>query len=147
MGADAAAGFIRITGEQGCHTPTALQNLTGAQLASYLQIRNLGSAAERSAGVRAVRLFHREPGAVLGRRLRPPHPCDKEKPLPAQMHKVLRGLLQGRSEKQIARDLGISPFTVNRHVQRLYRRFGVHSRGELVFRCRNMLYSLFGSSE
>ena len=38
--------------------------------------------------------------------------------------------------------MGLSTHTVNRHVQRLYRRFGVHSRGELLFRCRSLLPQL-----
>jgi DNA-binding CsgD family transcriptional regulator len=57
--------------------------------------------------------------------------------LPPQLAPVLARLLEGESEKQVADRLGISPHTVNRHVQRLYRRFGVHSRGELMSRCRN----------
>ena len=44
---------------------------------------------------------------------------------------VLRLLLQGRSEKEAARAPGISPHTLHVYVKALYRRFGVHSRGEL----------------
>ena len=54
-------------------------------------------------------------------------------PLPARLRDVLAGLVRGEAEKQIARRLGLSPNTVNRHVQRLYRRFEVRSRGELMF--------------
>jgi DNA-binding NarL/FixJ family response regulator len=54
-------------------------------------------------------------------------------PLPARLRDVLAGLVRGEAEKQIARRLGLSPNTVNRHVQRLYRRFDVRSRGELMF--------------
>ena len=59
--------------------------------------------------------------------------------LPGQLRQVLVCLLQGDAEKEIAYRLGISRHTVNRHVQRLYRRLGVHSRGELTFRCRDIL--------
>jgi DNA-binding NarL/FixJ family response regulator len=56
--------------------------------------------------------------------------------LPPRLEQVLHCLLTGDSEKQVAGRLKISANTVNRHVQRLYRRFGVHSRAELMFQCR-----------
>ena len=45
---------------------------------------------------------------------------------------VLRLLLQGHSEKEVARDLGVSTHTVHTHVKRLYTEFDVSSRGELL---------------
>ena len=45
---------------------------------------------------------------------------------------VLHLLLRGMSEKQVARDLGVSTHTVHTHVKRLYTEFGVNSRGELL---------------
>lgn len=48
------------------------------------------------------------------------------------MTQVLEGLLSGKMEKQIAVDLDLSPHAVNRHVQRLYRHFGVNSRAKLI---------------
>ncbi len=41
---------------------------------------------------------------------------------------ILAGLIRGRSNKEIARDLGISPSTVGTHVERIYRKLGVSSR-------------------
>ncbi len=41
---------------------------------------------------------------------------------------VLRALARGRSNKEIAVDLGLSPKTVERHVTRLYARIGARSR-------------------
>lgn len=88
---------------------------------------------------RLVRLCHEELIPLLGRQLTLPGAPDDESALPFQLQHVLRYLLCGDSEKQIAARMGLSPHTVNRHVQRLYRRFDVHSRGELMFRCWDML--------
>jgi len=41
-------------------------------------------------------------------------------------------LLSGRSEKQIARALGLAVYTTNFYVARIYRKFHVHSRVELM---------------
>ena len=68
---------------------------------------------------------------ALGTRLQMEAPVVE--PLPARLRDVLEGLVRGEAEKQIARRLGLSPNTVNRHVQRLYRRLEVRSRGELMF--------------
>ncbi len=45
---------------------------------------------------------------------------------------VLVLLLRGHSEKEAARDLGVSTHTVHTHVKRLYGEFNVSSRGELL---------------
>ena len=52
--------------------------------------------------------------------------------LSARQRDVLRLLLQGHSEKQVAADLGVSTHTVHTHVKRLYSEFDVSSRGELL---------------
>lgn len=59
--------------------------------------------------------------------------------LSPRMRQLVVLLMDGRSEKQAANALGISPHTVHIHVTRLYRRLGVHSRAELlamVYRAR-----------
>lgn len=53
-------------------------------------------------------------------------------PLPPRLADTLHGLLAGRSEKEIAADLSLSPHTVHDYVKSLYRRFGVQSRAELM---------------
>lgn len=84
---------------------------------------------------RLVHLFHHEMGTLLGRQLAMRGTTRAGDPvLPFRLQQVLTCLLQGDSEKQIAARLGISPHTVNRHVQRLYREFGVHSRAQLLYR-------------
>jgi DNA-binding CsgD family transcriptional regulator len=55
--------------------------------------------------------------------------------LPQRMREVLRLLLRGMGEKEIAVELAISPHTVHEHVKRLHRHFSVHSRSELLVRC------------
>jgi hypothetical protein len=91
---------------------------------------------------RLVHVFHKELIPLLGRQLTLPGAPHEKPALPFQLQQVLRYLLCGDSEKQVAARLGLSPHTVNRHVQRLYRRFDVHSRAELMFRCRDMLPGL-----
>jgi DNA-binding NarL/FixJ family response regulator len=52
--------------------------------------------------------------------------------LPPRLREVLSGLLAGEQEKQIAERLGLSPHTVNRHVQRIYKHYGVSGRSRLL---------------
>lgn len=59
-----------------------------------------------------------------------PSPLD----LPPRPRQVLRCLLEGDSNKQVARRLGISQDTVKEHVNRIFRHFGVQSRQELLAR-------------
>lgn len=47
---------------------------------------------------------------------------------------VLGILLRGLGEKEIARELGISPNTVHTYVTNVYRHFGVDSRAALLSR-------------
>jgi HD-GYP domain-containing protein (c-di-GMP phosphodiesterase class II)/DNA-binding CsgD family transcriptional regulator len=49
--------------------------------------------------------------------------------LTAREVEVLDRLVRGRSNKQIARDLGISPRTVGTHVEHIYVKIGVSTRG------------------
>ena len=45
---------------------------------------------------------------------------------------IIGRLLDGRSRKQIAFELGISPHTVNEQMRRLYAKLGVQSQTELL---------------
>ena len=95
---------------------------------------------------RLVHLFHLELRSSLGGPLAMPEGSDGgPMQLPLRLRQVLAGLLMGESEKEIAVRLQISRHTVNRHMQRLHQRFNVRSRGELAYRCRDMLPALLRS--
>lgn len=53
-------------------------------------------------------------------------------------HEVLRQLAAGRSNKQIARRLELSPNTVKTHVARLYAKLDAARRTEAVLRAREL---------
>lgn len=52
--------------------------------------------------------------------------------LTSREHDVLKKILDGKSNKSIANDLGISEKTVKIHLQHLYRKLGVHRRVDLL---------------
>src|SRR5271170_4582184 len=52
--------------------------------------------------------------------------------LPRRQDQTLQHLLDGDSEKQVARKLSLSKHTVHVYVKALYRRYGVSSRAELL---------------
>jgi predicted ATPase/DNA-binding CsgD family transcriptional regulator len=58
---------------------------------------------------------------------RPPAPADPAGLTPREVD-VLRGLANGRSNRQLADELSLSVRTVERHVENLYGKLGVHSR-------------------
>jgi len=52
--------------------------------------------------------------------------------LSTRQRQVLFQLLSGDSVKEIAKKLSLSNYTVNDHLKRIYQRFGVNGRGELL---------------
>lgn len=78
-----------------------------------------------------VHLFHRELAPLVGSSLAR-ETGDAPRDLPARLQQTLVRLLNGESEKEVARQLGLSQATVHQYVTALYRRFGVHSRSELL---------------
>jgi DNA-binding CsgD family transcriptional regulator len=56
----------------------------------------------------------------------------KVESLQPRLKKVMKLLLEGDSEKQVAFKLGLSPHTVHEYVKDLYSELGVCSRGELL---------------
>lgn len=76
---------------------------------------------------RTVALFHAELGR-LWRCIGDDCGADLSPPL----QRTLDRLLEGSSEGEIVSALGLSPHTVHDHVKRLYRRFQVNSRAQLL---------------
>jgi DNA-binding CsgD family transcriptional regulator len=93
--------------------------------------RRIGERDFSPGEVRLLKFFHEELGRLIGRQL-----VSATEPSPDQLSPRLRQtlacLVEGDSEKQVAARLGLSPTTVHEYVTALYRRFGVHSRGELL---------------
>ena len=52
--------------------------------------------------------------------------------LPPRQADIVKHIMHGRSDKQIARQLGITVPTVRTHVTRLFRRVGINDRVELI---------------
>lgn len=52
--------------------------------------------------------------------------------LPPRLQETFDRLLAGQAPKEMARELGLSLWTVREHIQRLYRHFGVSGREELT---------------
>jgi hypothetical protein len=57
-----------------------------------------------------------------------------ERSLPPSLRRVLTELLTGASEKQIARKLRLSAYTIHDHIKKLYKHYAVSSRPELMAR-------------
>lgn len=56
-------------------------------------------------------------------------------PVPPRLKRVLRAMLSGRSEKQIAAELRLSTHTVHQYAKEIYRTLSVNSRSELMALC------------
>jgi len=65
-----------------------------------------------------------------------PKPAQPQKPnlLSKREIEVLSALARGRSYKEVARDMDISPHTVGGHVKSIYHKLAVTSRGEAVYK-------------
>jgi DNA-binding CsgD family transcriptional regulator len=97
------------------------------------------SADSRRAGRAALALPDRSPAATIPLRpaAQPAAPL-RESPmlslLTKRMREILALLVEGKSEKEVATHLGLSPHTVHIHVTRMYARLDVNSRAELLAR-------------
>lgn len=87
------------------------------------------AAAELRAEVRAGRLDGDAVAAVLGSTVhRAAHRREWPAGLTAREVEVLRLVARGRSNKQIAAELSISPKTANAHIEHIYTKIGVTNR-------------------
>jgi DNA-binding CsgD family transcriptional regulator len=68
-----------------------------------------------------------------------------EKKLPPRVQETLTLLLKGKSEKEVARAMGISSNTVHWYVKMLYQVFDVNSRPELLAKVFQEKLSMRGS--
>lgn len=82
----------------------------------------------------SVLLNNPPPTPVEGQRAYSAAPASPTVALPKRLREVHALLLRGLAEKQVAHHLHLSPATVHRHVNRLYRTLGVNSRSELFVR-------------
>ena len=81
--------------------------------------------------VSLLKLLHDEVAPLVGVRLATEaHLCREG--LSKRLNETLSLLLEGRSEKEAARQLGLSPRTVHDYVTTLYEHFRVSSRAELL---------------
>jgi DNA-binding CsgD family transcriptional regulator len=84
---------------------------------------------------RELRRLHLELARAWRNRLAEPNDRDAAiRALPERPRQVLWLLCLGRSEKEIAEHLDLSPHTVHNHVKRLHEVLSVKSRGELLAR-------------
>jgi len=93
--------------------------------------RRVGAREFAARERRLLHFFHGELGRLIGRVLvsvTDPRPEE----LPRRLRQTLHYLLQGDGEKQVAARLGLSQSTTHEYVTALYRRFGLHSRAELM---------------
>ena len=66
-----------------------------------------------------------EAAGLNGRAKKIPHVAG----LTAREIEVLQALARGGANKEIARDLGLSPKTVDNHIQSIYSKLGLKTRG------------------
>ncbi len=120
-------------------------NLIGVvRKAKNLRLLNLARArGDSHFGARAgavLQLFLSELEKISETRLSPMTQASLTN-LSLRMRQVLLALAAGDNEKQIAIKLSISRSTVHEYVRRLYARYGVASRGELLVRAARQLHA------
>jgi PAS domain S-box-containing protein len=111
----------KVLGEEATDTTGVLLSTDGTRLPLEISAVPLMGGGGRVVGVFGLLT------GPLDEEPRTPHPH-----LTPRQAEVLRLLEQGRSTKQIADELHLSPETVRNHVRRLFRALGVNSRLEAV---------------
>lgn len=124
--------MAKVMGTDDCFIPTA--KVTNAK---HFEVAVINSPRAQKSFSEYEKLIGmtimREVGPLIGNRL-----ADYTEPHPSQLgprcRQVLACLLEGDSDKQIAKRLKISNFTVNDYVKTIFKHFGVLSRTELMAR-------------
>ena len=120
------------------HPRTRVLLLSGAGTISVAAARAVGASGfvpkSRSAGdiARAVRLV------ALGREVFEPDVSEPGVELSEREREVLAGVASGRTNREIAGDLFLSPHTIKEHTSALYRKLGVRNRAEAVQRAQRL---------
>ncbi|HMP07351.1 MAG TPA: LuxR C-terminal-related transcriptional regulator [Lacipirellulaceae bacterium] len=114
---------------------------TGDGLRLFNFSRERGERPFPRRAARVLELFARELAGISPQRLAPLS-AGSLLLLPPRMRAVLAALAEGDGEKQVALRLGISRNTVHEYVRRLFARYGVASRSELLVRAARQLHAL-----
>lgn len=93
--------------------------------------RQSGTAEYTRRDVSVLQLVHQQMVLLIGEQLSAWHEPAPSL-LPPRARQVLRLVLSGHSDKQIAAELAVSPHTVNQYTKKVYRHFRVNSRAELL---------------
>ncbi len=96
--------------------------------------RPTGAPQFTTADRRRLRVLHLELARVWRTRFAAPSGDDSIRKLPERLRQVLWLLCLGRSEKEVAAQLDLSPHTVHNHIRRLHAALRVCTRSELVAR-------------
>ena len=107
-----------------------LNDQTGAQIRLAVS-QDVGDRAPTARATAILSLLNRRLAPLVGTVLLTRRQAGLHG-LSPRLRQTLDALLAGRSEKQVAADLAISQTTVHEHVGRIYRHFGVETRGELM---------------
>jgi DNA-binding CsgD family transcriptional regulator len=115
------------------------RGLTGAQSAAELGVSELTIRKHRSSIMRKIGLnstAHLIVYAGAAHREDTPAPPLAWHALSPREAEIIRHVVTGLTSKEIARLLGISPLTVQKHRERARRTLGVHTVSELICRGR-----------
>src|SRR5690606_38939202 len=69
---------------------------------------------------------------AAGRRIAGRPPARVDSPLSPRQHEIIRLLGQGKTYKQIAKELSLSTSTLRSHLSHAYRKLGVNDRAQAV---------------
>jgi DNA-binding CsgD family transcriptional regulator len=122
--------YRRPAGIDGYILSSVVNPATGSQIRLAVS-QDAGDRAPTARATAVVSLLNRRLAPLVGTVLLTRRQAGMHG-LSPRLRQTLDALLAGRSEKQIAADLGISQTTVHEHVGRIYRHFAVETRGELM---------------